>query len=246
MIKMYNEIDPDDKRIVQGTGLIIAGTIMMMFNLPGLFFMITKPFSLGLLRFMAFSVLGIALILTGTFTLVQWITRTGRIVIGLTSTMMGVILLLFTSLMIIGILKNIWGASGFFLLLDGFPSLVSFLISGTGLLLHGLILIIKKQKSMKIVSNVIFILIGISLIVWVSRSLYLDISFKSPIFSPIYTIAIDLNIFIVGIASLITCFFIINPFKRERSKLLMGIISIIFGGVIMIISTLGELNIFNI
>ncbi|HDZ18141.1 MAG TPA: hypothetical protein ENH75_07625 [archaeon] len=48
-----------------------------------------------------------------------------------------------------------------------------------------------------------------------------------------------MDIFIVGIASLITYFFIINLIKKEKTKLLMGMISIIFGGLIIIISLLG-------
>ncbi len=239
---MYNKMDQNEKRLLQGVVLILIGIIMMMPNLFLLFFRIGLPFSLGTLRFMGFLVLGIALILTGTFTLVQWRTRTGIIVLGLVSAMMGGILLLSTSLIIIGIVLNIWGASYFFLFWDGIPILATFLISGMVLLSHGSILIIKKQKNMKIVWNVIFISIGITLIVWVSHSLYIDMALRSPIISPFFATAFYLDIFIVGIASLITCFFIINPIKKEKTKLLMGMISIIFGGLIIIISLLGIFN----
>ena len=63
--------------------------------------------------------------------------------------------------------------------------------------------------------------------------------------SPFFITVFYVDLIIVGIALLIFYFFFIKIFPNERSKLLMGIVSIILGGIIIIVSFLGILN-FNI
>jgi len=234
---LYVKMEQSEKRKLQGLVLILIGIIILMYNLFPLFFMLGAPISFGTLLLMEFWVLGIAFILTGTFTLVQWRTRKGIVVLGLTSTMLGGVLLFSTSLIIMGMVGAIWGTSYIFLFWDQIPIMATLLISGTVLFLHGLILIIKKQKNMKIIWRVIFVSIGLTLLVWVSRSLYLSMSY--PTLTPFFATALYLDIILVGIVSLIACFFVMNPLKKEKTKLLLGRILITFGGLIIIISILG-------
>jgi len=64
----------------------------------------------------------------------------------------------------------------------------------------------------------------------------------SPTVTPFFSTALYLNLIIVGIAALIVYYFIIKPIKKERTKLYLGMISIIFGGVIIILSLLGIIS----
>jgi hypothetical protein len=227
-------MEQNRKRILKGIVIILIGITVLDYRLSPLFYLLGHPFNIGRLHLLAFWILGIAFILTGTFTLVQWKSRTGKIVLGLISTTIGGILVLLTSLIISSSLFLNWGDP---------PILATFLISGTVLFLHGLFLIIKKQKNMKVLLSIIFISIGVTVIIWMSPLIYE--LFTAPILVPFFAIALYLDLIIVGIASLIICYFIIKPIKKGKIKLLMGRISIIIGGVIIIIALFGIINFYT-
>jgi hypothetical protein len=132
------------------------------------------------------------------------------------------------------------GPSSFFIFWNDIPILATFMISGTVLLLHGLILIITKRKNMKLIWGVIFASIGITAVVWVPRPLYMSI-ISSTLYPFFYT-AINLNLIIVGVVLLLTGYFYFNPPEKRLIKLLVGMISIIFGSVIVIFSLFGILS----
>ena len=60
--------------------------------------------------------------------------------------------------------------------------------------------------------------------------------------TPFFAIAIYLDLIIGWLATLAVGYFKIKANKKERTKLLMGFISIIIGGAIIIISLLGILS----
>ncbi|MBY8992833.1 MAG: hypothetical protein KGD58_18970, partial [Candidatus Lokiarchaeota archaeon] len=82
--------------------------------------------------------------------------------------------------------------------------------------------------------------IGITVVVWVSRPLYMSI-ISSTVY-PFFNTAIYLNLIIVGISSLLIGFLYFKPPEKKRIKLLVGMISIIFGSVIVISSLFGILS----
>ncbi|MBA7516965.1 hypothetical protein ES705_09015 [subsurface metagenome] len=241
--KMLDKMEPKEKRILQGVVLNLIGTIIIAYNLFPLFYMMGLPFTLGTVRMINYWILGIAFILTGTFTLKPRRTRKGIIVLGTISTIIGGILILSTMQIIVELVVRFGGTSIIYIFWNDIPILATFMISGTVLLLHGLILIITKQKNMKLILGVIFASIGITVVVWVSRPLYMSI-ISSTLYPFFYT-AIYLNLIIVGVSSLLIGFFYFNPPKKRRIKLLVGMISIIFGGVIVISSLFGILS-FNL
>lgn len=67
----------------------------------------------------------------------------------------------------------------------------------------------------------------------------------TPTLIPFFATALYLDLIIVCIVSLIIGYFIIKPFKKERTKLLMGMISIIIGVIIITISLLGILSFYT-
>ncbi|MBA7715708.1 hypothetical protein ES703_124762 [subsurface metagenome] len=241
--KMLDKMEPKEKRILQGVVLNLIGTIIIAYNLFPLFYMMGLPFTLGTVRMINYWILGIAFILTGTFTLKPRRTRKGIIVLGTISTIIGGILILSTMQIIVELVVRFGGTSIIYIFWNDIPILATFMISGTVLLLHGLILIIAKRKNMKLIWGVIFASIGITVVVWVSRPLYMTI-ISSTLYPFFYT-AIYLNLIIVGVSSLLIGFFYFNPPKKRRIKLLVGMISIIFGGVIVISSLFGILS-FNL
>lgn len=241
--KMLDKMEPKEKRILQGVVLNLIGTIIIAYNLFPLFYMMGLPFTLGTVRMINYWILGIAFILTGTFTLKPRRTRKGIIVLGTISTIIGGMLILSTMQIIVELVVRFGGTSIIYIFWNDIPILATFMISGTVLLLHGLILIIAKRKNMKLIWGVIFASIGITVVVWVSRPLYMTI-ISSTLYPFFYT-AIYLNLIIVGVSSLLIGFFYFNPPKKRRIKLLVGMISIIFGGVIVISSLFGILS-FNL
>ncbi|KKN18547.1 hypothetical protein LCGC14_0954720 [marine sediment metagenome] len=238
--KMLNKMEPKEKRILQGAVLNLIGTIVIAYNLFPLFYMMGYPFTFGTMLMINYWILGIAFILTGTFTLKPWRTRKGIIVLGSISIIIGGILILSTMQIIVVLVVRFGGTSRIYIFWNEIPILATFMISGTVLLLHGLILINTKRKNMKLIWGVIFASIGITVVVWVSRPLYMSII--SPTLYPFYTTAINLNLIIVGVSSLHISFFYFNPPERRRIKLLVGMISIIFGGLIVIFSLFGILS----
>jgi len=238
--KMLDRMEPEEKRILQGVVLNLIGAIIIAIYLFPLIYMMGLPFTHGTMLMINYWILGIAFILTGTFTLRPRRTGKGIIMLGSISTIIGGILILSTMQIIVELVVRFGGTSLIYIFWNDIPILATFMISGTVLLLHGLILITTKRKNMKRIWRVIFASVGITIVVWVPRPLYLSLT--SPSLTPFFATALYLNLIIVGIASLITCYFFINPIKKERTKLLMGIISIILGGVIIIISFLGILN----
>jgi len=238
--KILDKMEPEEKRSLVGFFLILIGAIILISYFFPLIYMLSFPFSLGTLRAINYMILGIVFILAGKFTLGQWRTRTSIIVLGFSSIIIGGILIFSTLLMIILILINFWGTSTIFVFWNDILPLGAFVISGSALLLHGSILVLKKQKNLKIVLTVIFISTGITLLFWVSRPVFL--SLNSPTLSPFFSTVLYINLVIVVIASLIIWYFIINPLKKESTKLLGGVFSIILGVVIIIISILGLLG----
>jgi len=240
IIKMLDKMEPKEKRILQGVVLNLIGTIIIAYNLFPLFYMMGLPFTLGTVRMINYWILGIAFILTGTFTLKPRRTRKGIIVLGSISTIIGGILILSTMQIIVELVVRFGGTSIIYIFWNDIPILATFMISGTVLLLHGLILIITKQKNMKLIWGVIFASIGITVVVWVSRPLYMSII--SSTLYPFFNTAIYLNLIIVGVSSLLIGFFYFYPPEKRRIKLLVGMISIIFGCVIVIFSLFGILS----
>jgi len=237
IIKMVDKMEPKEKRLLQGVVLNLIGTIITANSLLPLFYMIGLPFTFGTVRMINFGILGIALIFTGIFTLKPRRTRKGIIVIASISSITGGILILSTMQIIVALVIRFLGTSSFFIFWNDIPILATFMISGTVLLLHGLILIITKRKNMKLIWGVIFASIGITAVVWVPRPLYMSI-ISSTLYPFFYT-AINLNLIIVGVASLLIGFFYFNPPEKNRIKLLVGMISVIFGTVIVIFSLFG-------
>ena len=237
IIKMVDKMEPKEKRLLQGVVLNLIGTIITANSLLPLFYMIGLPFTFGTVRMINFGILGIALIFTGIFTLKPRRTRKGIIVIASISTIIGGILILSTMYIIVELVVRHWGTSIIYIFWNDIPILATFMISGTVLLLHGLILIITKRKNMKLIWGVIFASIGITAVVWVPRPLYMSI-ISSTLYPFFYT-AINLNLIIVGVASLLIGFFYFNPPEKNRIKLLVGMISVIFGTVIVIFSLFG-------
>ncbi len=237
---MLDKMEPKEKRILQGVVLSLIGTIIIAYNLFPLFYMMGLPFTLGTVRMINYWILGIAFILTGVFTLKPRRTRKGIIVLGSISTIIGGILILSTMQIIVELVVRFGGTSIIYIFWNDIPILATFMISGTVLLLHGLILIITKQKNMKLIWGVIFASIGITVIVWVSRPLYMSII--SSTLNPFFYTAINLNLIIIGVSSLLIGFFYFNPPEKKRIKLLVGMISIIFGCVIVIFSLFGILS----
>jgi hypothetical protein len=141
---------------------------------------------------------------------------------------------------IVALVVRFLGTSIIYVFWNDIPIVATFMISGTVLLLHGLILIITKQKNMKLIRGIIFASIGITVVVWVSRPLYLSIISSS--LNPFFYTAINLNLLIVGVALLLTGYFYFNPPEKKRIKLLVGMISVIFGTVIVIFSLFGILS----
>ena len=238
--KMLDKMEPKEKRILQGVVLNLIGTIIIAYNLFPLFYVLGLPFTFGTVRVINYWILGIAFILTGTFALKPQRTRKRIIVLGSISTVIGGILILSTMQIIVELLVRFGGTSIIYIFWNDIPILATFMISGTVLLLHGLILIITKQKNMKLIWGVIFASIGITVIVWVSRPLYMSII--SSTLCPFFNTAIYLNLIIVGVSSLLIGFFYFNPPEKRRIKLLVGMISIIFGCVIVIFSLFGILS----
>jgi len=240
IIKMLDKMEPKEKRLLQGVVLNLIGTIITANSLLPLFYMIGLPFTFGTVRMINFGILGIALIFTGIFTLKPRRTRKGIIVIASISSITGGILILSTMQIIVALVIRFLGTSSFFIFWNDIPILATFMISGTVLLLHGLILIITKQKNMKLILGVTFASIGITVVVWVSRPLYMSII--SSTLYPFFNTAIYLNLIIVGISSLLIGFFYFNPPEKRRIKLLVGMILVIFGTVIVISSLFGILS----
>ena len=240
IIKMVDKMEPKEKRIFQGVVLNLIGTIITANSLLPLFYMIGLPFTFGTVRMINFGILGIALIFTGIFTLKPRRTRKGIIVIASISSITGGILILSTMQIIVALVVRFLGTSSIYVFWNDIPIVATFMISGTVLLLHGLILIITKRKNMKLIWGVTFASIGITIVVWVSRPLYTSII--SSTLYPFFNTAIYLNLIIVSISSLLIGFFYFNPPEKRRTKLLVGMISIIFGGVIVIFSLFGILG----
>jgi len=243
IIKMVDKMEPKEKKMEQGVVLISIGTIMVVILSFSLFSMMAFPFTFGTVRVINYWILGIALILAGTFTLKPRRTKKGTIMLGSISIIIGGILILSTMQIVVALLVRFGGTSSIYIFWNDIPGLATLMISGTVLLLHGLILIITKQKNMKLIWGVIFASIGITVIVWVSRPLYMSIT--SSTLYPFFNTAIYLNLIIIGVASLLISFFYFNPPEKRRIKLLVGMISIIFGGVIVISSLFGILS-FNL
>jgi len=240
IIKMLDKMEPKEKRILQGVLLNFIGTFIIAILLFPLFSMMGLPFTFCTVRVINYVILGIAFILVGTFTLKPRRTRKGIIVLGSISTIIGGILILSTMQIVVALLVRFGGTSSIYIFWNDIPDLATLLISGTVLLLHGLILIITKRKNMKIILGVIFASIGITIVVWVSRPIYMSII--SSTLYPFFNTAIYLNLIIVGVSSLLIGFFYFNPPEKRRIKLLAGMISIIFGGVIVISSLFGILS----
>jgi len=243
IIKMVDKMEPKEKKMEQGVVLISIGTFMVVILSFSLFSMMAFPFTFGTVRVINYWILGIALILAGTFTLKPRRTKKGTIMLGSISIIIGGILILSTMQIVVALLVRFGGTSSIYIFWNDIPGLATLMISGTVLLLHGLILIITKQKNMKLIWGVIFASIGITVIVWVSRPLYMSIT--SSTLYPFFNTAIYLNLIIIGVASLLISFFYFNPPEKRRIKLLVGMISIIFGGVIVISSLFGILS-FNL
>ncbi|MHA2276641.1 MAG: SBBP repeat-containing protein, partial [Candidatus Kariarchaeaceae archaeon] len=237
---MLNKMEPKEKRILQAIVLSLIGTIIIAYNLIPLFYMMGLPITPGTVRMINYWILGIAFILSGIFTLKPRRTRKGIIVLGSISTVMGGILLLSTMQIIVEIIVKFGGTPLIYIFWNDIPSLATFMISGTVLLLHGLILIITKRKNMKLIWGVTFASIGITVVVWVSYPLYMSII--SSTLSPFFSVAIYLNLIIIGVSLLLNGFFYFNPPEKRRIKLIDGMISIIFGGVIVIFSLFGILS----
>ncbi len=243
IIKMVDKMEPKEKKMEQGVVLISIGTFMVAILLFPLFSMMGLPFTFGTVRVINYWILGMALILAGTFTLKPRRTKKGTIMLGSISIIIGGILILSTMQIVVALLVQFGGTSSIYIFWNDIPGLATLMISGTVLLLHGLILIITKQKNMKLIWGVIFASIGITVVVWVSRPLYMSII--SSTLYPFFNTAIYLNLIIVGVSSLLISFFYFNPPEKRRIKLLVGMISIIFGCVIVIFSLFGILS-FNV
>ncbi len=238
--KMVTNLGPKDKKILQGVIINLIGTIIIAFNLLPLFYIMRLPFTFGTMRMINYVILGIAFILTGTFTLKPRRTKKGIIVVGSISTIIGGILIISTMQIVVVLILRFGGTSLIYVFWNDIPILAVLLISGTVLLLHGLILIVKRQKYMKFILGVIFTSIGITIVVWVSYPLYTSII--SSTYYPFFNTAIFLNIIITGISSLLFGFFYLNPPEKIHIELLVGMISIIAGGVIVIFSVFGILS----
>ncbi len=237
---MLEKMEPKEKRRLQGVVLNLIGIIIIAIFFFPLFYMISLPFTFGTMRMINYCILGIAFILTGTFTLKPRRTRKGIIVLGSISTIIGGFLFLSTMFMIVVLVVRFGGTSTIYIFWNDIPILASFIISGMVLLLHGLFIIITNQKNMKLIRGVIFVSIGITLVVWVSRPLYLSII--SSTLYPFFNTAFHLNLLIIGASSLLIGFFYFNPPEKGSNKLLVGMILIIFGGVIVIFSLFGILS----
>ncbi len=237
---MLDGMKPKDKRRSQGVVINLIGMIIIATNLFPLFYMMGLPFTFGTVRTINYLILGIAFILTGTFTLKPRRTKKGIIVIGSISTIIGGILIISTMQIIVALIVRFGGTSLIYIFWNDIPILAILMISGTILLLHGLILIIKRRKNIKLIWGVIFASIGITVVVWVSHPLYMSII--SSTYYPFFDTVIYLNIIIVGVSSLLIGFFYFNPPEKKRIKLLIGMISIIFGSVMVIFSVLGILS----
>ena len=237
---MVDKMEPKEKRIFQGVVLISIGTFIVTILLFPLFSMMGLPFTFGTVRVINYWIFGIALILAGTFTLKPRRTKKGIIMIGSISIIIGGILILSTMQIVVALLVKFGGTSSIFIFWNDIPGLATLMISGTVLLLHGLILIITKQKNMKLILGVIFASIGITVVVWVSRPLYMSII--SSTLAPFFNAAKYLNLIIVGISSLLIGFLYFKPPEKKRIKLLVGMISIIFGAIIVISSLFGILS----
>ncbi len=172
---MLDKMEPKEKRILQGVVLNLIGTIIIAYNLFPSFYMMGLPFTFGTVRMINYWILGIAFILTGTFTLKPRRTRKGIIALGSISTIIGGILILSTMQIIVALVVRFGGTSTIYIFWNDIPILATFMISGMVSLLHGLILIIKKRKNMKLIWGVIFTSIGITVVVWVSRPLYMSV-----------------------------------------------------------------------
>ena len=108
--EMLEKWEPREKRIIQGVVLSFIGTIIIaniLFLLP--YMMSLTSTIIGMVRMINFLILGIAFILSGTFTLKPWRTRKGIIVLGSISTFIGGILILSTMLLIAISLIRLWG-----------------------------------------------------------------------------------------------------------------------------------------
>ena len=238
--KMLDKMEPKEKRRFQGVVLNSIGIFIIAILLFPLFYMIGLPFTFGTVRMINYWILGIALILAGTFTLKPRRTKKGTIMLGSISIIIGGILILSTMQIVVALMVRFGGTSSIYIFWNDIPGLATLIISGTVLLLHGLILIITKQKNMKLIRGVIFASIGITVVVWVSRPLYMSI--VSSTLYPFFNTAIYLNLIIVGAASLLIGFFYFNPPEKRRIKLFVGMISIIFGSLIVIFSLFGILS----
>ena len=237
---MLDKMEPKEKRRFQGVVLNSIGIFIIAILLFPLFYMIGLPFTFGTVRVINYWILGIALILAGTFTLKPRRTKKGTIMLGSISIIIGGILILSTMQIVVALMVRFGGTSSIYIFWNDIPGLATLIISGTVLLLHGLILIITKQKNMKLIRGVIFASIGITVVVWVSRPLYMSI--VSSTLYPFFNTAIYLNLIIVGAASLLIGFFYFNPPEKRRIKLFVGMISIIFGSLIVIFSLFGILS----
>ncbi len=237
---MLEQMEPKEKKILQGVVLNLIGIIIIAYILFPLFYMLGLPFTFGTVRMLNYLILGIAFILTGTFTLKPRRTKNGIIVLGSISTIIGGMLILSTMQIIVELIIRFGGTSLIYIFWNDIPIMATLMISGTVLLLHGLILIIKRRKNMKLIWGVFFASTGITVVIWVSRPIYMSLT--SSTYYPFFSTAIYLNIIIVGIASLLIGFFYFNPPEKRRIKLLVGMISIIFGSVIVIFSVLGILS----
>ena len=240
IIKMVDKMEQKKKKMEQGVVLILIGTFIIAILLFPLFSMMGLPFTFGTVLVINYIILGIAFILVGTFTLKPRRTNKGIIMLGSISIIIGGILILSTMQIVVALLVRFGGTSSIYIFWNDIPGLATLLISGTVLLLHGLILIITKQKNMKFIKGVIFASIGITIVVWVSHPLYMSIT--SSTLSPFFNTAIYLNLIIVAVSSLLIGFLYFNPPEKRRIKLLVGIISIIFGAIIVISSLFGILS----
>ena len=240
---MLDKMEQKEKRILQGVVLNLIGTIVIAGTLFPLFYAMGLPFTPGTLLLINYLILGIAFILTGTFTLKPRKTRKGVIVLGLISTIIGGILNLSPMQIIIDLVVRFGGTSSIYVFWNVIPVLATLMIPGTVLLSHGLILIITKRKNMKLIWGVMFASIGITVVIWVSRPLYMSII--SSTFHSVFNTVIYLNLVIVNASSLLIGFFYFKPPEKRRIRLLVGVISIIFGCVMVIISLFGILS-FNL
>ncbi len=231
-------IEQGEKKILIGLVSILFGAVtIVLFYIYQLF-----SYSFGSHLYLEVLFLGITLNLIEIFVLVPRKTRQGTMMLGINSNIFGWILVLIPLISLISVFFKFVGTSSIFIFWDSLLYFAAYIIFGIVLILHGISLLrkVQKEKEIKVIKGIVSILIGATIVLKISYPLYLEISLRLYVgvnlISPFREHFIYISVLILGIALILNGVLILSPLNTIHRKKLLGIVIILFGEVIIILS----------